>query len=194
MLTSFPWTETTLLCGEFPTDGRPRFESRSITSRLLVVESLQHVIELVTQLVDRNHIRKRKSNTGQFAGEELGIRLGACGDGTIVFRLSPVALLLSVLGEQDERRGVCGLNGEHQIQENERIWVPSQRDRRDVDDDPHDDDGRLHDEEASRPEVASDGFREATECFGVVVDAEWLGAPWTSEVLTLPHDNTAVLG
>ena len=58
MLTSFPWTAITLLCGEFPTDGRPRFESRSITSRLLVVESSQDVVELVTKLVDRDDVGK----------------------------------------------------------------------------------------------------------------------------------------
>ena len=43
---------------------------------------------------------------------------------TVALGLGPVALLLAVLGQQDERRGVGGLGGEHEVEQDERVRVP----------------------------------------------------------------------
>ena len=70
------------------------------------------------------------------------------------FRMRLVAVGLSRLGEQDERCRVGGLRAEREVQQDERIGVEGRPGRR-VDVDPDDDDQRLPDQEARRPEEAA---------------------------------------
>jgi uroporphyrinogen-III synthase len=56
---------------------------------------------------------------GDLAGEELGVGLRAFGDLTVVVGRHSVAALLAVLGEQDQRCRVRGLQRQHQRQQYE---------------------------------------------------------------------------
>ena len=159
-----------------------------------LVEASHDVLQLIAQFVHGHDVRQRQPDAREFTGEELRVRLGAGSNRSVVFRLSSVAFLLTVLGEEDQRRGIGGLHGEHQVQQDERVWVPTQCDGGDVDDDPQDHDRGLHDEESCGAEVTGDGLREAAESLGVIVDAEGLCAAGTCEVLTFSHDTTAELG
>lgn len=44
-----------------------------------------------------------EADGGEFAGEELGVGLGAGGDLAVAFDVGAVPVVLAVLGEQDER-------------------------------------------------------------------------------------------
>src|SRR5207344_3557225 len=123
-------------------------------------------------------------------GEELRVGLRALSDAAVGLGLGTVPQLLAVLGQQDQRGGVGGLGGEGQVQQDERVRVPTQGDDDDVDEDPDGDDDGLDDEEAGRAEVAGDGLAELAEGVGVVVDAEAAaGAAGTRQVLAAtPHE------
>ena len=66
------------------------------------------------------------ADRGQLAGQELGVGLGPAVDLAVELGLAPVAVVLAVLGQQDQRGGVGGLGGEGQVQEDERVLVPAQ--------------------------------------------------------------------
>ena len=74
----------------------------------------------------------------------------------VEFGLHAIALLLPVLGEQDERCGICGLRGEHEVEQDERVRVPLHGDDGHVEEDPDEDDDGLDGEEPGRAEVAGD--------------------------------------
>jgi len=74
-----------------------------------------------------------------------------------------VAVGLTRLREQDQRRRVRGLRREDEVQEDERFRVPVVDERDRVERDPQRDDDRLADDVARRPEEArsllGDAFR-----------------------------------
>jgi len=77
-----------------------------------------------------------------------------------------VALGLTRLRQQDQRRGVCGLGGEREIEQDERIGVPVLDDRDRVEHDPEHDHDRLADDVLRRPEEARRVLRRPTERVG----------------------------
>jgi hypothetical protein len=74
-----------------------------------------------------------------------------------------VAVGLAGLREQDQRCRVRRLGREEQVEEDERIGVPAQRDDGRVQRDPGTDDERLADEELRRAEEAGDALGDAAE-------------------------------
>ena len=159
----------------------------------LLADPLDRVAQLlqpVVEVLGGDHVAEGQADAGDLAGEELGVGLRALGDAPVGLGLGAVAQLLAVLGQQDERGGVGGLGGEGQVEQDERVRIPPERDDDDVDEDPDGDDDGLDDEEPSGAEVAGDGLAELAEGLGVVVDAEV--APRlarTRQVLAAPsHD------
>ena len=69
---------------------------------------------MVLEVARGGYVAQRQPDAGDLAGEELGVGLGALGDLAIGVGLGAVALLLTVLGEQDQRRGVGGLQRQQQ--------------------------------------------------------------------------------
>src|SRR5207237_6772531 len=72
----------------------------------------------------------------------LGVRL----------RVDLVAVGLAGLREQDQRRRICRLGREREVEEDERVLVEVNEDRVAVEDDPEDDDERLGRDVLRRPE------------------------------------------
>jgi len=141
----------------------------------LLAEPLDRVRQLlqpVVEVLGGDHVADGQPHTGDLAGQELGVGLRALGHAAIGVGLRPVPELLAVLRQQDQRGGVGGLGGEGQVEQDERVRIPPQRDDDDVDEDPDGDDDGLDDEEPGGAEVAGDGLAELTEGVGVVVDAE----------------------
>ncbi len=92
----------------------------------------------------------------QLAGQVLGVGPGAGRAGAVLLGLHPVAVGLPVLRQQDQRRGVGGLGGEGQVEQDERVGVPAQPDGEDVQRDPDDHDDRLDGQEAAGAEEPGD--------------------------------------
>ena len=90
----------------------------------------------------------------------------------VLLGLRPVAFVLAVLGQQDQRRGVRGLGGEGEVQQDERVRVPPEADGGDVDGDPHGHEDGLDDEEPAGAEEPGDALGEAAERVRVVVGAD----------------------
>jgi hypothetical protein len=90
------------------------------------------------------------------AGELLVVGLGALGG-----RL--VALGLTRLRKEDQRRRIGSLRGEREVQEDERIRVPPQADGERVGRDPERDDERLGDDVLRCAEEARGGLGAAAE-------------------------------
>ena len=112
-------------------------------------------------------------------GTLFGVGLGPDCGVAVSLHLHAVTLRLAVLREEDQRRGIRGLGREREVEEDERVGVPPTvadvadvEAPREVEADPHDDDERLHHEEARGAEEARDGLGELAELLGVVVDAE----------------------
>lgn len=72
-----------------------------------------------------------------------------------------VTLCGAVARHQDQRRGVGGLRGKRQVQEDKGVGVPTEREGADVQHDPDSDNAGLDDDEAPRAECADDGVRGA---------------------------------
>ena len=83
--------------------------------------------------------------------------------GAVLLGLHAVAVGLPVLGQQDQRRGVGGLGGERQVEQDERVGVPAQLDRDHVQRDPDDHDDRLDGEEAAGAEEPGDALGELAD-------------------------------
>ena len=124
------------------------------------------------EVVGGDDVGQGEADRRQLPGEVLGVGLGAGVDLAVELGLGPVALVLAVLGQQDQRGGVGGLGGERQVQQDERVRVPAQPDGDDVEGDPDDDEHGLADQEAAGAEEAGDALGEAAERVGVEVDAE----------------------
>ena len=111
--------------------GRHEASSRSprSSSSSSLVQLLDQVAQLRAQEVAGRDLAEGHPQRGDLAGQELhvGVRAGV---GLAVLLVDhPVAHLLPVLGEQDQRCGVRRLQAEHQGQEDERVVVPAQVDR-----------------------------------------------------------------
>ena len=136
-----------------PESGDPRH-------LLVLVQLLDQVAQLGAQEVAGRHLAEGHPQRGDLAGQELhvGVRAGV---GLAVLLVDhPVAHLLPVLREQDQRCGVRRLEAEHQGQEDERVVVPAQVARRqDVPEHPEHHEQRHVDQEPG-------GAHEAGELLG----------------------------
>ena len=94
--------------------------------RLLAGQQRAQLVEFVAQVVAGGDLADGQSQRGQFAGQELGVGLGLRGATAVLLQRDPVPVLLPVLRQQDQRRGVGGLGGEGQVEQDERIRVPAQ--------------------------------------------------------------------
>ena len=113
---------------------------------------MQRILEVL-----RGHdIGKRQAHRGELAREELCVRLGACRYRPVAFDARPVAVVLPVLGEQDERRGVGGLGREGQVEQDERVWIPVVYQAHRVEGDPRGHEDRLPEQETSGTEEPGD--------------------------------------
>ena len=66
---------------------------------------------------------------GDLAGEELGVGEVALVAGAVLLERDPVAVVLAVLREQDQRRGVGRLQAEDEREEDERRTGSNRRRR-----------------------------------------------------------------
>src|SRR3569833_848633 len=135
-----------------------------------VLQLFQQVLELVADPVAGGDVAHRHPEAGHLPGQVLGV-----GDVALVARpvalvLDAVAVGLAVLGEQDQRRGVRGLEGQHQRQEDERVRVePPRRGGQDVPGEPREDEDGHVDQEPGGAEEPSDALGELPERLRVVV-------------------------
>jgi len=139
---------------------------------------------VVFEFARTGDVSEPEPNAGQFAREELGVDLGALGDAPIELGLQSVALFLTVLRQQDQRRGVRGLQRQQQRQQLQLFAVELPHA---VDEDPQPDEDRLEDQETCRAEGAGDGLAELAEGLGVVVDAEPAALARCGEVFAALH-------
>ena len=84
----------------------------------------------VAEVLGGDDVGQREAHRRQLPGQVLGVGLGAGVDLAVELGLGPVAVVLAVLGEEDQRRGVGGLGGEGQVQQDERVRVPAEPGRR----------------------------------------------------------------
>ena len=96
----------------------------STSSGFPVGDELRQVLQLVGQVLVGDHVAEGEADGGQLAGQVLGVGLSAGGDVAVPLDVGPVALVLPVLREQDQRGGVRGLGGEGQVEQDERVRVP----------------------------------------------------------------------
>ena len=147
------------------------------------------------ELLTRHDVGQGEADAGDLAGEELGVSLRSFGDLAVVVGGQSVAAFLAVLGEQDQRRRVRGLQRQHQGEQHETA-VPRVElvalGRQQVEGQPHDDHNGLPDEETRRAEVAGDRFAELTERLGVVGDVEPVPVARRGEVAAPFHDAAPV--
>src|SRR3954453_11887979 len=68
--------------------------------------------------------------------EQFDLELGLDVDPVIVLGLAAVDIRLAVLAHHDERRRISGLEGESEVEEDERIGIPMADPRQDVEHDP----------------------------------------------------------
>ena len=145
------------------------------------LDRLRHLLQAVVEVRRRDHVGQRQADAGDLAGQELGVGLHPGAAVPVALALGPVPVLLAVLGQQDERRGVGGLEREDQGEEDEASVVGVELERptgaKRVPDDPQDDGHRLEHEEAGGAEEAGDPLGELAEGIGVVVEAELEASP-----------------
>ena len=123
-------------------------------------------VQLAADEVPGGQLADGDPQRGQLAGQELGVGLGLRRPRRSS-SADPVAVVLAVLGQQDQRRGVGGLGGEGQVEQDERVGVPAQLDGDDVEGDPDDDDDRLDGQEAAGAQEPGDPLGEPAERVGV---------------------------
>ena len=186
---------------------RPRGARRRLTVRLLggqavdataqLLDGGQQLAELVAQLVAGDGVGEHQPDAGDLAGQELGVGPGALGDAAVELGLDAVAALLAVLGQQDERRRVRGLQRQHQGEQHEaaapRVELGAVGHQH-VPRDPDDDDERLPDQEPGRAEVAGDRLAEPAERVRVVLDVEAPVVARRREVLAALHHGEPIVG
>ena len=136
-----------------------------------VVELLQQRTELGADVVAGGHLAERHPQARHLPGEELHVGVGAGVGQPVALGDDAVAVLLPVLGEQDQRRGVRRLQAEHQGEEDERVDVPRhRRGRRPVPHQPDADEQRHVEQELRGAHEAGELLGEPAE--GVVLEAE----------------------
>ena len=117
-------------------------------------------LEMVFELAGAGHVGETEANTGELAGQELGVGLRAFGDAAIDLGLHAVALLLPVLGQQDQRCRVGGLQREQQGEADELPLVAASNGLKRVARPIHSgDEHALEHEEAGGAESAGDRSR-----------------------------------
>src|SRR2546422_5843049 len=109
--------------------------------------------------------------------------------------VSLVAVDLTRLREQDQRRGVSGLSREGEVEQDERVLVEVDEDLEGVEDDPDDDDDALAEDVLRRPEETGDplghlteavGAERAGQVLGLPVMAKWIGGAHRPRVAPAP--------
>ena len=93
-------------------------------------DGLDQLADGVAEVLVGDDVGQGQADRRQLAGQELGVGLRAGLDLAIAFGLGPVAVVLAVLGQQDQRGGVGGLGREGQVQEDEGVGVPAAARRR----------------------------------------------------------------
>src|ERR1700761_917058 len=76
--------------------------------RCAVGDELDEVFHVLGQILGGGQFVEREADRGQFAGQVLGVGLGAGGNQTVPLEVGAVAFVLPVLGEQDQRGRVGG--------------------------------------------------------------------------------------
>ncbi len=92
---------------------------RSVELTTEELDRLPQVAELVLELLAGDDVGQHQAHAGDLPGEELGVGLRPFGDVAVELGLHPVARLLAVLGQQDQRCGVRRLQRQHQGQQHE---------------------------------------------------------------------------
>ena len=67
-------------------------------------------IEVISHFAGSGNVGERQAHAGDLTGQERGVRLCACDDEAIGVGSRPVALLLPILREKYQRRGIRGLH------------------------------------------------------------------------------------
>ena len=158
------------------------------------VDRVDQVVELIAELLAGDDVGEHHPDAGDLPGEELGVGGGALGDGSIDLPLGAVPRLLAVLGEQDERCRVRGLQREDEGQQHETAIPGVELEafgEQQVVGDPEADDERLPHQEPGRAEEAGDRLGETTEHVRLVLDRDPPAAARFGEILPpLHHDVT----
>src|SRR5699024_1604005 len=145
------------------------------------LEDVRQIIQLAAQVITGDGLTDRGAHAGDLPGQELRVRLGFRRAPTVLVDARAVAVLLPVLRQQNQRRGVRGLRGERQVQQDERVRVPVPPHAADVQRNPDDDDDRLVRQVLAGAEEAGDALRHLTDAVAVEVD-----------VLLPPRDDRSV--
>ena len=165
--------------GPFPaaTAGQALPGRRGARLAELVGDQLGQPGQRVLEVLRGHHVGQGEADGGEFAGEELGVGLGPRRYLPVTLDVGPVPVVLPVLGEQDQRRGVGRLGREGQVEQDERVRIPVLDDADGVEDDPADHEHRLADQETPGAEEPRDPLGEPPERVGVVPGAHPRGAP-----------------
>ena len=117
--------------GTSPTASTPRTSPRWSgspvgwsTDGLPIGEPVEQLLQLAAQVVARHDLADGEPQRRQLARQVLGVGLGALGPRPVLLEGDAVAVVLPVLRQQDQRRGVRGLGRERQVEQDERVRVP----------------------------------------------------------------------
>src|ERR1035437_6564494 len=161
----------------------PVGETSDVAICLVLQQQRFQVLHLAAEVVPGGDVTHGDAQRGNLPGEELGVRLGLLGTRTVFLERDPVAVLLPVLRQQDQRGGIGGLRGEGQVEQDERVGVEPQCDGSHVDGDPDDDEDRLDEQVATGTEETRDALADLADRVEVEVDLEPFGSPWSTEAL-----------
>jgi len=142
----------------------------------LVRDHLGQPGQRVLEVLRGYHVGQREADGGELAGEVLGVVLGPPRHLPVALDVGPVPVVLPVLGEQDQRRGVGRLGREGQVEQDERVRIPVLGRADGVEDDPGDHQYRLADYESPGAEEPRHPLREPPERVGVVSGTHLRGA------------------
>ncbi len=123
-----------------------------------------------------------RRTAASLAGQELGVGLGPRRHLPVALDVGPVPVVLPVLRQQDQRRGVGRLGREGQVEQDERVRIPVLDDADGVEDDPDDHEHGLADQESPGAEEPRHPLREPPERVGVVAGAHLRGAARNGQV------------
>ena len=130
---------------------------------LLVGQEFLELAHPFVQILRRHDVGQREADGRQFPGQELRVGLGPGRHFPVALDIGPVAVVLPVLGQQDQRSGVRGLGGEGQVEQDERIRIPVPDETDGVERDPDDDEDGLPGQEAAGTEEPGDPLRHPPE-------------------------------
>jgi hypothetical protein len=116
--------------------------------RVQPLELLREALQRLEDVLAVGLLFDGQSHRGDLPGEILGLGQRAGIDLAVALDLGLVTVGLAVLGEQDQRRGVGGLGGEAQVEQDERIGIPVTNDPDDIEGDPDEHRQRLADQVA----------------------------------------------